>query len=404
LKIELTKAIGAILPTLKKNNFPEDSSKALFSSISLEHKTCVRITNEEERKLFIAPRDILLSQKLIAENQAEETVENALVKLYHKLLVNEAEIERLIDELLESFIQNTNQDYFVLSKIENIRILDDGDYRLIDCTLKKITETDLPFNEITKQFTPVGDKYELIGKPAIFTIVRAGDSEKAKELALHKFMISFNLLRLYAPNFKPALKGSLVSGINDLFAFNISDKVLSSSMSRTGELILNNAYIDKKLYETLKSEGINELQKDTSIAKVVKECLYWYGLGLDEKYPSARLINFVTVLETILKRKDEKTESTIRISEGGAVLLSNKFTERKEIVKQLKEVYKIRSTVVHTGVLIHNKNIASLSGGYARAVILKAIKLSKTFNGDFDDFITYLDDLKLKGDGICPPT
>ncbi|MCD6573943.1 MAG: hypothetical protein J7K95_07620, partial [Thermoplasmata archaeon] len=221
--------------------------------------------------------------------------------------------------------------------------------------------------------------------------------EKAKEKALHNFMISFNLLRLYFPTFKPTLKGSLLSGMQGLVIYNETEKNVITSLSRIGDLPLNSAYLNKDLYGKLKGLGIEELRKNHEIAKVAKECLYWYGLGLDEKYPSAKLLNFVTVLESVLKRKNETTELKRAVAERGAILLYNQFEDRKEAVDQLKKIYNIRSKVVHTGTLIGDKDIAFLAGEYARMILIELIRRSREFNGNFSRFIDYIDDMKLKG-------
>jgi hypothetical protein len=118
------------------------------------------------------------------------------------------------------------------------------------------------------------------------------------------------------------------------------------------------------------------------------------GLGLDEKYPLARLLNFVTVLESTLKKKSENTELKISVSERGDILLYKEFEERKKAFKQLKEIYDTRSQIVHTGVLIDDKDLASIAGGYARAVLIELIKQSKDLNGNFDGFIMNIDYIK----------
>jgi hypothetical protein len=141
--------------------------------------------------------------------------------------------------------------------------------------------------------------------------------------------------------------------------------------------------------------GIGDLKNGTTISKVVKECLYWYGMGLDEGYPAARLIDFVTVLESALKNKSEMTELRRSVSERGAVLLNDSFVDRKKAFKDLKEIYDLRSKVVHTGELIDNKDMASLAGRYARTVLLALIEKAKAFNGNFEEFINHIDDIKL---------
>jgi hypothetical protein len=120
-------------------------------------------------------------------------------------------------------------------------------------------------------------------------------------------------------------------------------------------------------------------------------------LGLEEEYPSAKLLDFVVVLESLLKKKDENTELNRAISERCAILLYDGFEERKKAAEDLKKIYKKRSEVIHTGTSIEEKDVVSLSSAYARAALQKVIKMSKDFGGDFEKFIDYLDDMKLKG-------
>ena len=51
--------------------------------------------------------------------------------------------------------------------------------------------------------------------------------------------------------------------------------------------------------------------------------------------------------------------------------------------------------MTHTGVLIHERDYASLAGDYSRRVLIKLIKMSKELNGDFNRFIDYIDNIKL---------
>jgi hypothetical protein len=69
--------------------------------------------------------------------------------------------------------------------------------------------------------------------------------------------------------------------------------------------------------------------------------------------------------------------------------------DRKKAFKDLKEIYDLRSKVVHTGELIDNKDMASLAGRYARTVLLALIEKAKAFNGNFEEFINHIDDIKL---------
>ncbi|CAD6494848.1 MAG: hypothetical protein EMLJLAPB_00978 [Candidatus Argoarchaeum ethanivorans] len=393
VETELKSNITELLPILKKNNNVENVGYYLFCSQA--GNTTVKIMTIPEEEKFDAPAKLLLSQKEISKNFSEEFIHKKLVDYYHKLLSDESKIDEYVKELVNLLISNSLKDYFVASEVENIQILGDHRYDFVDSTIKLLKEEDLPFKK--EEFKPLSSDRTILNKPSIFTKVKAGESEKAKEIAVHNFMISFNLIRLYAPQFKPFLKGCLLLGSQELMVYDEINRCMTTSLSTVGDLPLNHAYLSKEFYNQLIDAGINGLKEICSISKVVRECLYWWGLGLDEKHPSAKLLNFVMVLESILKRKGERTELRKAVSERGAILLSNQFEERKVVVKQLKEIYDMRSKVVHTGVLIGDKDIASLSGGYAKAVLRNLIEMSKDFNGNFDEFITYLDDMKLRG-------
>jgi len=390
MKNQIKSMIEEYLPTLKANNSRDNTEDSLFYSFRPQDNTTVKIMTNPEMELFNAPIKFIINQKFISENYSEEFIQNRVLDLYHKLLLDESKIDEYIDDLVNSISKKNINKFFVASEIENIRILDDQEYILADSTVKIMKEEDLPFK---KGISSVADN--LIGKPSIFTRVNAGDVEKAKEKALHNFMISFNLLRLYFPIFKPTLKGGLLSGMQGVAIYNETRDNLGSSVFRVGDLNLISAYLNKEIYDKLKELGIEELRKENTISKVAKECLYWYGLGLDEKYPSAKLLNFVTVLESVLKRKNETSELRRTVSERGAILLYDQFNERKEAVKQLKEIYAIRSKVVHTGTLIGDKDIAFLAGEYARRVLIELIRRSREFDGNFYEFINHIDDMKL---------
>ncbi|CAG0998837.1 hypothetical protein METP3_03153 [Methanosarcinales archaeon] len=388
VEMQLRSTIIELLVILKKNNNTDSTGESLFRSQSGD--TIVKIMTSSEYEKFIAPEKLLLDQKELSKKFSEKYIHEMLLGYYHKLLSDESKMEEYVTELVNFVYSNGLKDYFVVSEIENIKILEDNRYEFADSTIKLLKEADLPFKKDDSQLLD-----DIFSKPSIFTRVKAVESEKAIEFALHNFMISFNLLRLYAPGFKPALKGCLLSGNQKLIVYDETDKSPSINISKVGDMRFNHANLNNKIYNHFKNSGIDELKKESTISKVVKECLYWYGLGLDEKYPSARLLNFVTVLESALKKGSENTELQRAVSERGAILLYKTFEERKKAFKELQEIYKTRSHVVHTGKLIEDKGLASLAGGYARAVLIKLIKQSKDLNGNFEDFIVNIDEVKL---------
>ena len=399
-KLEFKKLVEDFLPILKANNNKDFIKQSLFCSSNEDASEIVKILTYPEKEKFDAPIKYLLNKKDIYSKYLESSIQKAVVDLYHKLLSDEDKVDALVYGLIEELIKSKNSRYYVVSEIENMRVLDSGEYRLIDSTIKKLKKEKLPLNQESRKFLE-RDISKLSDKPCIDTTVEAVYTNKAEEKALFNFTVSFNLLRLYYNlGSKPLLKGDLVPGNRKMIFYNMNKNTTSLHSSTVGELRLNHYEINENLYNQLVDRGIKELEEeDKSITKVVKDCLYWFGLGLDEKHTSARLVNFVTVLETSLKKEGEKEEVGKTISERGTFLLYNRYDERKKAIKQLKKIYRLRSDAVHKGDLIDEKidgeDPASLAGAYSSRVLMKLIKMSKELNGDFNRFIDYIDDIKL---------
>jgi len=392
IETQLLTRISEVIPVIKKNNDLKNLHEAVFSSS--RGKNLIVAMDYHEKEKMDAPAKYLLGLKEINRKYSELYIENLFLDCYNELLSNESRLNEYVKDIVDDLFTNKDKEYLIISEVDNIQINDDQEYEIIDAIIKICTKEDIPF-DIGMIKLPGMD---ILKKPVIITRVKAGEKEKAKEIALHRFIVSFNLVRLYVPSFKLTMKGCLHSSIQSLIVYNEADKSISADMNRIGDTPLNRANMSSELYKKMLDSGIAELKKENTISKVVKECLYWYGLGLDEKDPAARLVNFVTVLESSLKKKGETTELRRTVSERGAILLNDKFEERKSAFEHLKKIYDLRSKVVHTGVLIDNKDLASLAGGYARAVLINLIEKSKEMNGDFDDFINYIDDIKLGKD------
>ena len=389
---QLEAMILEVAPILKRNNDLKNLKEAIF--VSTGGNNLIIAMDYSEKEKLDAPEKYVLGFKEIRRKYSEKYIEKLFMNCFVDLLFNEKGLNDCIEAIVDELLTSTDKEYLVISELENIELNNDQEYELIDSTIKTLKKEDAPF-DVSKISLPGMD---ILNKPAIITKVRACDKEKAKEIALHCFLVSLNLLGLFDPSHKPVLKGALRSSIQSLIVHDTTDKSVSVDMKRVGDSPLKKSQVSSEVYNHMLESGIGELQKENSISKVVKECLYWYGLGLDENYTAAKLIDFVTVLESTLKKKDETTELRRSVSERGAVLLNDNFEDRKTAFKHLKKIYDLRSKVVHTGALIDNKDLAALAGGYARAVLITLIEKSKEFNGSFEEYIIHIDDIKLGKD------
>ncbi len=392
---ELEQKIITFYPMFSENNNSEKVNGAIISAHNMENNTFVNLLNYVEVNQFNEIVNLILSYSNTSERFSVEYIRNQIIKLFHKILLDSSDIHADLQNFYSNLRKDIDDEWFVISEIENIRLLDTSPFQLINSTIKVLVESDLPADVDLKS----GDELffsDYIGKPCIYTNVKAGDSEKARVLAVNNFTISFNLLRLYATNFKPAIKGTLVSGCQNISEYNISKKVPEKSSTTIGDMPLNRACLNANLYTSLEKKGINTLSNNNSISKIIKQSLHWFGIGLDEEMPSAKLLNFVTVLESVLKKDKEKTELIQRISGRCALFLGNDFDTRIKIANEISTIYSVRNKVVHKGVIIGNQNIAELAGIYARSILIKLIQENERLNGDFSEFINELDNKKFK--------
>jgi hypothetical protein len=382
-------AISTALPLLKKNNGEFEGVTAIFYDANNSTKTVVRAFDNNEEQTLFEPVKILSTNKTISSKYSDEFIRKTVIDHYHDLLLKKEEYHHA--ERLLALFETEAKEYTIISEIENIEVIDEGEYEFLDCTIKKLCEEDV--KETGKFLLP--KKESMMGKNIIVTKVKAGDSEKASEFAIKNFRTSLSLLRVYFIFLETDLKGCLLTGRRDLIIIEESKQIFRASM--VGTKNYNKIHLNKALYDQLAQEGIIFLQKRSSIRNVIETSLYWYGAGLREENPAARILNFITVLEAILKKPQENTEITRTISERGALLLHSHPMGREVVRKHLRDIYRTRSKIVHNGKLDVDKDHANYSAGYAQAIIKELIRRSPAFNGNFNDLIDYLDTLKMRG-------
>ena len=397
IKSTLKTEIEEFLSAFKKNDVERDDALVILDK---DHFIPL---SQIEWDLFYSPIKFMLDQKEIFEKYSDVFIESEFLCLYRKMLfkngssstitIDDSNIDTYIENLINKLLNSSEKTFCIISEVENIEVRDDKEYKIIDSTIKIMRQENLPYED--KKFQQFSE--DLIEKLVILTKVQAGDFDRAKELAFYNFNVSINLFRLYFPYSKPIIKGYLAEESQHLIGYSEENKIPYRDATPVRDLRFYSDYLDDKKYRELIDVGITALEKDGSISKVVKDSLYWFGLGLDEEYPTAKLVDFTLVLESVLKKKNERTELRRTIAERGAILLFNTFEERKNAVKDLIKIYDMRSKVVHTGTTIENKNIVSTAEEYASKVTKKLIAKSEEFNGDFDKFIDYLDDTKLRG-------
>lgn len=361
---------------------------------------------------------------------SSEYIEEEVIRLLHKLLDDSTRASVYLQELYTNLYDKSDHEWFIITQLNNIELKKTTPFKLIDSTMKimfqedfleestaiKHKRQDQSVTNLLNMFLLPDSLDNWILKPCIYTNVKAGDKFKARDFAIDNFNTSINLLRLYFPNYKITIEGYISLSDNPI---NNSQNIISYDKTEGFrnlsplKILPRFLKLDIELYKELEKLGIHNLSDNSEISKRIKECLYWYGLALDTSFLSAKLLNYVTILEHILKIKDEKTELSQRIADRCALFLETDFKKRKDICEKIKDIYDLRSNIVHSGDIFDknpmdkkpkkkiedlrsNLELVNRAAEYARSVLLKLIKENNRFNGDFNAFIYELDDMKYK--------
>jgi len=105
----------------------------------------------------------------------------------------------------------------------------------------------------------------------------------------------------------------------------------------------------------------------------VGNALLFYGNGYNSDNPDLALISFTTCLESLFSTVEQ--ELSFRLSLRVATFLADENTKRQELFNEAKEVYSVRSKVVH-GAKIH-KNSETAAIYLVEGVLPKAERLAR---------------------------
>jgi hypothetical protein len=118
------------------------------------------------------------------------------------------------------------------------------------------------------------------------------------------------------------------------------------------ELILDNEFLEKIKFD-YKFEHINnilckEYDSLSNFDRQILTAVRWIGLGIDEDIGTDKIIKFAIALECLLLDKEENSKSN-SLAKRCAYILGNNSKERQDKKIRVKNLYDLRSRVVHEG-------------------------------------------------------
>lgn len=389
--------------TSKNKSKPFDRDKFIF--VSGKGTSIIQFYTLSEKKYYDNFIDALLSVSKIKDNFSRKYLSNELNEILHKLLHLENRelhtiIESEITTLERGLLNAIDQEWLIIFSLENIRITDE--FSIADTKIYR-------FNEQIKK--EIEDKLnlkliliehdKLIGKICADIKIKAGEPEKAKEKGYAKLEDTLSILRLFEPRLKIDAEGKLSGQVAYIRIINFKTKHLYTSSFSEGTPITNNYALHKSYYEALLNHGlstINEmhLSEQSSNFKVkILDAIHWYGSAVKEEYDGEKFIKLTICLETLLKKESDKEEVTKTISERLALLVGQDFSERKKILSEMKELYGVRSSIIHRGKRNVEETKLNQLFILSRLVIINSLYRYKE-DDSFDKFINDIDDMKMR--------
>jgi len=180
----------------------------------------------------------------------------------------------------------------------------------------------------------------------IFALERANNKEKNFINAMHYFFgenyrIIIGILK---GNWENELAISEIEGEKKYAHRSSGETKLIANLDEFLES-LEKKSIKDNIFKLLSEEGNNKLEE------VIKTSFNWLGESVGERDESTSLLKGMIALEAIFSRKATGIAPSILslVCDSTAIILSDDFNERKEIAKRLKEIYNLRSEIVHEG-------------------------------------------------------
>ncbi|MDH5779023.1 MAG: HEPN domain-containing protein [Candidatus Bathyarchaeota archaeon] len=188
------------------------------------------------------------------------------------------------------------------------------------------------------------------------TKATAGETEKAKNLALYKVDSSLNVLRLY--NFVNDV------GIQRGFSTSFSRENIYFQNLRTGTIgathgglpppsffpfsITKSALKQMRRFQFRNFSKLLRGKWPTKLAEKLAMAIHWYGLAVKDKYGVDKIIKLTVALESLLLRREDRLKKQL-LAERAAFILGKDGKSRKEIFEIVEELYTLRSDIVHEG-------------------------------------------------------
>jgi hypothetical protein len=229
------------------------------------------------------------------------------------------------------------------------------------------------------------------------------ERQKAIEIAYKETEIALVVLRIFSDaSINPNIRSYLtILGKQELLSLKCLI-VKNNKLITPNEQALcrpNNWLIKKEEFEKFQLQGFQilddliRLKNPNEFQQVLLKSINLYSLALLSKDIEYKLVLIFASLESIFI-KNNTTPIQNNLSQAFALLLTNDVNKRKEIIKNVKKAYEIRSRFVHKGKENKDMEITKIFMENVKKIYIELIKNNSNFQNR-DELINFLEDIKI---------
>jgi hypothetical protein len=202
----------------------------------------------------------------------------------------------------------------------------------------------------------------------------SGEFDFVLDEAIHRTKMAIHILNLYRGSLKDQTKYRSIS-----YSQFIITRLLDDDTNQNNDVGFLESYspylcfeIDQNKVNYWAQMDLNTMNSyyqsnsDTDIGKRVQRATNWYSKAVDTNSPEEKFVNLAIALENLLIGDEGQgpyiTTGSInqKIGERVAFLLGKDFDSRREIEKEAKDLYTIRSKIVHKGEVVTTENLKKM--------------------------------------------
>lgn len=400
MRDELKSIMWDLIEAVEKDHHPKQDDQYFQTIFNPDTKRVIsypnKINSEYIHALRVLRRKTRAQRKFLSDNKLENLLNDSVMRLKYSTSSNlNNEIDSEITNIFDEIKILPNERHIFLIPIVRIEIINNkkitiGNSQIFNINLGNLKQLQEEYNvnlyflsnDIEKGISETIKVNDT--KVYAKVIVDAGDTTKARYLALEKAETCLNILRLFAPNTPIRLRGDVHSPVNRrLIAANLDTKNFHG-VSETVNIYVKPHFIDERFIESLEKSGLDfinyllnkEKRLLTELERNLLRAIFWFGDACKDRYFVSRFLKYIISIEIILL-KGERNKKEVISRRLSSVLYSNDKME--DAYQEMKRLYQIRNEIIHSGLDFVEIDDVGQVMLWNRALIFKLLKLVKKY-------------------------